>query len=79
MPSSTTPDRSMPQTDDGLKVHVDAQVLQRIDAVRPNYISRTAWINQALDQAAEDRRKKVQAARDWLAQTEPPCAGEVNG
>jgi hypothetical protein len=52
----------MPQTAEGLKVHVDAKVLERIDAVRPAYISRTAWINQALDQAAQESWLKQIAA-----------------
>jgi len=37
---------------DGLKVFIDGTVLEKVDAVRPGYISRTAWINQVLDREA---------------------------
>jgi hypothetical protein len=69
----------MPQTAEGLKVHIDAKVLERIDAVRPAYISRTAWINQALDNAAEDRRQKLESARDFLARTSFKCKEASDG
>ena len=64
---------------DGTKVFINPAVLEKIEAGRPEYVSRIAWVNQMLEQAAEDRLQKLQAARDWLARAKPPCAGEVNG
>ena len=55
---------------DGMKVFIDRVVLERIDAVRPAYISRTGWVNQVLDREAA----RLQAGEQSYA-----CAGEANG
>ena len=44
----------------GVKVFVDATILERVDSVRPEYLSRTGFINTLIDIAVSDwaRRQK---------------------
>jgi hypothetical protein len=44
------------------KVSIDLGILERVDAVRPRYMSRTAWINQALERAALEIQQPRKAA-----------------
>lgn len=37
---------------DGTKVFINPEVLEKIEAVRPAYMSRIAWVNQVLDREA---------------------------
>ena len=42
----------MPTTElDGAKVFIDSTVLTKAEALKPPYLSRTAWVNQLIEQA----------------------------
>ena len=42
----------MPATElDVTKVFIDSTVLSKAESLKPPYLSRTAWINQLIDQA----------------------------
>ena len=44
--------QTMPTTElDGAKVFIDSLVLTKAESLKPPYMSRTAWINQLIDQA----------------------------
>lgn len=36
---------------DGCKVFIDSTVLNKAESLKPPYMSRTAWINQLVEQA----------------------------
>ena len=48
-PSKT---QTMPTAElDGCKVFIDSTVLNKAESLKPPYMSRTAWINQLIEQA----------------------------
>jgi len=48
----------MASTPEGAKVFIDPVILEKVEAVAPSYMTRTAWVNQLLDMAVTQLDKK---------------------